>query len=100
MIQEIMLLRTPLVEKTTTVATDPAQHPRIPVNLDIVFPSMPCFLIEPSMRTTVNAVSSDEITNSLKWEHIDKYGNVLREFNKDMMSNWSFEDEYHWDDVE
>jgi len=98
--EEIILLRTPLVEKMTTVATDPAQHPRIPVNLDIVFPSMPCFLIEPSMRTTLNSVSSHEITNSLKWEHIDQYGNVLREFNTDQMSNWSFGDEFHWDDEE
>lgn len=98
--QELILLRTPLVEKTTTVATDPARHPRIPVNLDIVFPSMPCFLIEPSMRTTLNGVSSDEISSSLKWEIIDKYGNVLREFNKERREDWSFMEEYDYNDNE
>jgi hypothetical protein len=81
--EEYKILQTPLIEKTTTVSTDPSKHPHISINLDIIFPNIPCFLIEPAMRTSVNFLPPHEIINNLTWTHVDANENVIRQYKKE-----------------
>ena len=65
---------TPMVSKNTTVSTDPNKQPHILINLDIVFPNMPCYLIEADLSTSVNHMESDELEKMMKMTHIKKNG--------------------------
>lgn len=75
---EYKVLQTPLIEKTTTVSTDPSKHPHIAINLEMIFPNIPCFLIEPTLRTSVNFMPSDQIINNLTWAHVDADEKVVK----------------------
>lgn len=61
----------PKVEKTTTVSTDPSKNSHIDMNLDINFPNVPCFLLEVTIRTSVNSLEHDEVVGSFKYFHLD-----------------------------
>ena len=72
-----------MIEKTTTVSTDPSKHPHISINLDIIFPNIPCFLIEPTFRSSVNYIPSEEIIGNLTWSHVDSNENIIMQYKSD-----------------
>jgi len=61
LLNELRLLNTPEIIKNTTVSTDPDKRPHILVNLDMVFPNAPCYLLDIEMKTSVNAMDSSEL---------------------------------------
>jgi hypothetical protein len=42
------------------------------MNVDIIFPNCPCYLIQMVMKTSVNNVESEELMKQLTWAHLDK----------------------------
>ena len=68
------------IEKTTTVSTDPQKNSHIDMNLDINFPHVPCFLLEVTIRTSVNSLEHDEVVGSFKYFHLDQQGNTVDTF--------------------
>ncbi len=68
------------IEKTTTVSTDPQKNSHIDMNLDIQFPNVPCFLLEVTIRTSVNSLEHDEVVGSFKYLHLDQQGNTVQSF--------------------
>ena len=65
------LYNSPEIIKNTTVSTDPDKRSHILVNLDIVFPNSPCYLIDILMKTSVNEMDAEAMTKSLAWVHED-----------------------------
>lgn len=61
----------PEIQKNTTVSTDPDKRSHVLVNLDIVFPNAPCYLMDILMKTSVNEMDSEAMTKSLVWTHQD-----------------------------
>ena len=59
-----------------------AVNHKIGVNVDIVFYSMPCVFIEPSVQTSINKIGSMDIVNNLTWEHIDATYHVKHKFDR------------------
>jgi len=51
---ELAILATPEITKNTTVSTDPDKRSHILVNIDMVFPNTPCYLLDIDMKTSVN----------------------------------------------
>lgn len=55
------MLAEPEFRKNTTVSTDPDKRSHILVNLDILFPNTPCYLIDIEMKTSVNEMDKKEL---------------------------------------
>jgi hypothetical protein len=68
---------TPEITKNTTVSTDPDKRPHILMNLDIVFPNTPCYLIDLDMKTSVSAMNSTSLISQLAWGHVDESGKTV-----------------------
>ena len=74
---EILVFSQPEIKKNTTVSTDPDKHPHIIVNMNITFPNVPCYLLELTMKTSVNAMDDADINRNLIWQHVDEDGAVV-----------------------
>lgn len=46
LVDQWFLLQTPLIKKNTTVSTDPDKRSKILLNIDVVFPNCPCYMID------------------------------------------------------
>lgn len=69
LIDQWILYQTPEIKKNTTVSTDPDKRSKIQMNMYIVFPNCPCYMIDIVMKTSVNEVNKDEMIKSLHWSH-------------------------------
>ena len=72
MFDQWTLYNMPEIIKNTTVSTDPDKRSHILVNVDIVFPNTPCYLLNMLMKTSVNEMDSAKMIESLAWVHEDE----------------------------
>lgn len=48
---ELSVLFTPEYKKNVTVSSDPSKHPHLRINLNIVFPNLPCPMVMVMVQT-------------------------------------------------
>mmetsp|Transcript_11030 Transcript_11030/g.18436 ORF Transcript_11030/g.18436 Transcript_11030/m.18436 type:complete len:306 (-) Transcript_11030:130-1047(-) len=68
----LMEYLSPQVVKNTTVSTDPNKQSHVLVNLDLLFPNLPCQLLQIELSTSVNFKGSDEINKQLSFQHLSQ----------------------------
>lgn len=71
---EWIVFQAPEIKKNMTVSTDPDKHPHIEVNLDIIFPNTPCYMLDIQIKTEVNVADKLNLIKSLSWSHLSQEG--------------------------
>ena len=68
---------TPHIKKNTTVSTDPDKHAKVLMNIDMILPNAPCFMVKVEVHTSVNQMEHEETSKKLEWYHVDKDNKVV-----------------------
>jgi len=77
---ELQTLSKPIFKKNATVSTDPHKNSHIMMNFDVLFPNVPCYLIDINIRTSVNMLENDEISRLMTYRHVSKRGEIIDEW--------------------
>lgn len=61
------------------------------MNFDVLFPNVPCYLIDINIRTSVNMLENDEISRLMTYRHVSKRGEIIEEW-KGLPEKSAFQD--------
>jgi hypothetical protein len=82
----------PVLTKDTHIATDPMDGQYVDINMDIVFPNAPCYLIQVTSKNSVNTMSHEQIFKNLNYIRLDSEGKKLADQSIDFFEKLDHED--------
>ena len=82
---EVQKFIEPEITRSTFIGNDSKVQKHVPLNIDIDFFNLPCWMIDIQSKSQVQAISQEELNNSIFKKRLDRSGRPLPEVTKEQV---------------